>query len=264
MLHRYGRAIASRVGLRRSLPSLQDGASLSIEGLSVAYGQLEVLHDISLHVEHGESVALLGANGAGKTSLLKTLSGVLRPTGGSILFGGVDLSKLRIHELVRLGIAHVPEGRQILVGLTVEDNLRIAQVIRSDKYEAGQDLDFVLRMFPALKEKLGQRAGELSGGQQQMLAIGRALAANPKLLLLDEPSLGLAPALIDEMSARIEQIRAERSLSIVLVEQNVAMAANLTDRTYVMQTGSIVSEERSDSLLGRRDLLAAYLGTTAR
>ena len=205
---------------------------------------------------------MLGANGAGKTTLLKTISGVLRPTEGTIRFRGQDIRGRPPHELVRMGIAHVPEGREIFVRQTVEDNLRLALLVRRDKTGARDDVERVLDLFPALREKLRQRAEELSGGQQQMLAIARALLTRPRLLLLDEPSLGLAPTLMEEVASRLRDIRADGSMSILIVEQNVAMAIQLTDRTYVMRTGEFVSERPSAELWGRQDLIAAYLGPT--
>ncbi|HXG36096.1 MAG TPA: ABC transporter ATP-binding protein [Dehalococcoidia bacterium] len=226
-----------------------------------AYGPIEALHGVSLDVGPGEAVAILGANGAGKSTLLRSISGGMRPRSGKVVFRGVDITFRRPDEILRLGMAHVPEGRQILVRQTVEDNLLLGRMIRKDRAKAAQDMEEVLDFFPALKEKFRQMAGELSGGQQQMLAIARGLMANPRLLLLDEPSLGLAPALMEELTERIQRIRQERGMGIVLVEQNVFMAAEITDRAYILQTGRVISEQKSSELLGNRELLAAYLGS---
>lgn len=244
----------------RRLPETLGPFELRVVDLISSYGPIEALHGVSIHIAPGEAVAVLGANGAGKTTLLRTISGGMRPRQGSITFADVDITGWQPNEILRLGMAHVPEGRQILVRQTVEENLLLGRMIRRDRAQAKQDMDRLLQVFPALREKLKHLAGQLSGGQQQMLAIARGLMANPKLLLLDEPSLGLAPALVEELTELIQQIRAERGMGLMLVEQNVFMAAQLTERAYILQTGRIASEERSKDLLGNRAVLAAYLG----
>lgn len=234
---------------------------LEVKDLVAGYGPLEVLHNVSIKVTPGEAVAVLGANGAGKTTLLRAISGGLKARRGSVTFCGADITSRRPDEILRLGMAHIPEGRQIFVHQTVLENLLLGRMIRKDRAEAKTDLDRVLEVFPQLNGKLNQVAGELSGGQQQMLAIARSLMANPKLLLLDEPSLGLAPALMEELTGLIGRIRAERGMGIVLVEQNIFMASQLTERAYIMQSGRVISEERAADLMGDRDVMAAYLGT---
>lgn len=228
------------------------------------HGSVEALHGLSMQVAAGESVAVLGANGAGKTTLLRCISGTMRPRQGAIRFAGVNLTRLAPHEILRLGVAHIPEGRQIFTRQTVLENLLLGGLVRRDKAAAREDMEVLIAVFPPLKEKLYRAAGELSGGQQQMLAIARGLMANPKLLLLDEPSLGLSPLLVDELTELIKRIKNERQMGILLVEQNVFMASELTERAYVMRNGLIVSELRSEELLGSSDLVAAYLGDAAR
>lgn len=255
-----GSGVLTRLAEWWSSPQPAGPSALEVRNLVSAYGPIEALHGVSLHVAPGEAVAVLGANGAGKTTLLRTISGGMRPRAGSIRFAGVDISGRRPNEILRLGIAHVPEGRHILVRQTVHENLLLGSLIRKDRAKVKEDLDQVLQVFPVLKEKLKQVAGELSGGQQQMLAIARGLMADPKLLLLDEPSIGLAPALMEELTGLIQRIRAERQTGLLLVEQNVFMAAQLTERAYLLQTGRIASEMPSADLLGHREVLAAYLG----
>jgi ABC-type branched-subunit amino acid transport system ATPase component len=233
---------------------------LQLRDVTIGYGPIAAVHGLSLSVGAGEAVALLGANGAGKSTTLRALSGLLRPRSGQILWDGTDLVGRRPADILRLGIAHVPEGRQLFAQQTVAENLLLGQLVRKDRARALEDMDYLLGVFPALKPKLKQPAGQLSGGQQQMLAIARGLMSNPRLLLLDEPSLGLSPMLVDEVAELIARLRSERQMSLLLVEQNPFMAARLTERVYVLQTGRIRSELRSSDVMGNVALLDAYLG----
>jgi branched-chain amino acid transport system ATP-binding protein len=232
-------------------------AALRVEQLVATYGRIEVLHGVSFHVDGGEAVGLVGANGAGKTTTLRAISGVVTRSARVLEHDGDDISRLRPHRVVRRGVAHVPEGRGILGHLTVKENLLLGAPGVKDRESR---LDGLLDVFPVLRDKLRQPGAQLSGGQQQMLAIARGLMANPTLLLLDEPSLGLSPKLVEDVTALIARVRRERKMSLVLVEQNVGMAAELTDRTYVMRRGQIVREERSQDLFEDRQLLETYLG----
>ncbi|MDQ7850135.1 MAG: ABC transporter ATP-binding protein [Armatimonadota bacterium] len=231
---------------------------LSVENLEVAYGGIWAVRGVSLHVGDGELVAVLGANGAGKTTLLKAISGVVRPRNGRIIFRGHSLLGLAPHQVTRLGIGHVPEGRQLLPLLSVMDNLRLGAYARRDRF-IRDDLEQVFAYFPILAERRRQPAGTLSGGEQQMLAIGRALMSRPRLLLLDEPSLGLAPLLVRTIFMVIEQIRAA-GRAILLVEQNARMALNIAERAYVMETGRIVLTGTAAELAATPAVAAAYLG----
>ncbi|MFL9825167.1 ABC transporter ATP-binding protein [Rhodoplanes sp. SY1] len=231
---------------------------LTVDGLSSAYGRIEVLHGVSLDVAAGEIVALVGSNGAGKTTLLRTLSGVQPATAGRIVFEGEDIGRLPSHARVVRGIAQSPEGRQVFGPLTVEDNLRLGAFRRNDE-TVGTRLDAVYAMFPVLAERRRSPAASLSGGQQQMLAIGRALMAQPKLLLLDEPSLGLAPLLVDQILAAVVDLKA-RGITVLLVEQNASAALAIADRGYVLEVGHIVHEGAGAALLQDPKVRAAYLG----
>jgi branched-chain amino acid transport system ATP-binding protein len=231
---------------------------LSVKNLKSRYGRIEVLHGISLDVQEGEIVALVGSNGAGKTTLLRAISGVQPATAGSILFAGLPITRLRPHRRVSLGMSQVPEGRQVFASLPVADNLRLGAVSRRDGAIAA-DLDQVYAMFPVLAEKRSQRAGTLSGGQQQMLAIGRALMARPKLILLDEPSMGLAPLLVEQIFGVIADFR-RRGLTVLLVEQNAHAALAIADRGYVLETGRITIGGPGSELLRDPRVRAAYLG----
>ena len=233
---------------------------LAVEGLVVSYGAIEALHGVSLEVRAGEIVTLIGANGAGKTTLLKTLSGLLTPRAGRALFEGKDLARLPPHEIVRLGLAHVPEGRRIFTNLTVRENLEMGAYTLRSKSEIAARLEHVLRLFPRLSERIGQPGGTLSGGEQQMLAIGRAMMLRPRLLLLDEPSLGLAPLLVQEIFREIARINREDGTTILLVEQNANLALALATRGYVLETGSVVLSDAASALLENPDVKAAYLG----
>ncbi|RYX86044.1 MAG: ABC transporter ATP-binding protein [Bradyrhizobiaceae bacterium] len=230
---------------------------LEISNLRSAYGRIEVLKGISLHVNANEVVALVGSNGAGKTTLLRTLSGV-QPARGEITFLGERIDKLPPHRRVARGILQSPEGRQIFGSLSVEDNLRLGGYLRKDK-GIDEDRDRIFEMFPILKEKRRLLAGGLSGGQQQMLAIGRALMGKPKLLLLDEPSLGLSPLLVDQIIAAIVSLRAA-GITVLLVEQNAVAALEIADRGYVIETGQIVHEGTASALLSDPKVMSAYLG----
>ncbi|HEY1747118.1 MAG TPA: ABC transporter ATP-binding protein [Xanthobacteraceae bacterium] len=231
---------------------------LSVKNLKSRFGRIEVLHGISFEVREGEIVTLVGSNGAGKTTLLRAISGVQPVSDGSIVFAGSPITHLRPHRRVGLGVSQVPEGRQVFVSLSVADNLRLGAVSRRDDAIA-TDLDEVYAMFPVLAEKRNQRAGTLSGGQQQMLAIGRALMARPKLILLDEPSMGLAPLLVEQIFAVIADFR-RRGLTVLLVEQNANAALAIADRGYVLETGRITIGARGNELMRDPRVRAAYLG----
>ena len=231
---------------------------LTVDGLSSAYGRIAVLHEVSLTVAAGEIVALVGSNGAGKTTLLRTLSGVQPAKGGRILFEGAPIERQAPHRRVALGISQSPEGRQVFGPLSVEDNLRLGAYRRQDAGRTAR-LDRVFNLFPVLAEKRKSPAMSLSGGQQQMLAIGRALMAAPKLLLLDEPSLGLAPLLVDQILAAVTGLRAE-GITVLLVEQNASAALAIADRGYVLETGRVVMEGTGAALLNDARVKTAYLG----
>lgn len=231
---------------------------LTVEGLSSAYGRIAVLHEVSLTVAQGEIVALVGSNGAGKTTLLRTISGVQPLTGGRILFDGRPIERMPAHARVGLGIAQSPEGRQVFGPLSVEDNLRLGAFRKQDA-GLGDRLAQAYAMFPILKEKRAIPAMSLSGGQQQMLAIARALMAAPKLLLLDEPSLGLAPLLVDQILNAVVSLR-DQGMTILLVEQNASAALAIADRGYVLETGKMVHQGAAQSLLADPKMRAAYLG----
>jgi branched-chain amino acid transport system ATP-binding protein len=233
------------------------GTCLRISDLVAGYsGKVDVLHGVSLEVADKEAVAILGANGAGKSTLLRTVSGLLEARSGEISFRGDDITGMPPHRIAQSGIAHVPEGREIFVYQTVAENLKLGAMGADD---ADERLIQLLEVFPILEEKLGQDAGELSGGQQQMLAIARGLMSSPKLLMLDEPSLGLSPKLVDEVGALLAMVRAELGVTVLLVEQNAAVAAGVADRAYVMRRGRIALEEKAEAILGSEDVLSAYL-----
>ena len=231
---------------------------LSFNNVSTFYGKIQALHDVSIDVQAGEIVTLIGANGAGKTTLLMTLCGDPRATTGSIRYEGDELTGMTTAEIMRKDIAIVPEGRRVFSRLTVEENLSMGAFF-SDKETRQVQLDTVLTLFPRLKERYQQRAGTMSGGEQQMLAIGRALMSKPRLLLLDEPSLGLAPIIIQQIFDIIEQLR-QQGVTVFLVEQNANQALKLADRGYVMEHGHIVLEDTGEALLANPDVRKAYLG----
>lgn len=232
---------------------------LKIRDLHVGYGKIEVLKGISLEIHQGEIVTLIGPNGAGKTTLLKTISGLLRPTRGSIEYHGTRIDRLSPEQIVRLGISHAPEGRRVFARSTVAENLAIGAFVRKDRIGITDDIGRLMERFPVLKERRSQLAGTLSGGEQQMLSTSRALMSQPKLLLLDEPSMGLAPGLVKEVFNIIKQIHSDGA-TILLVEQNAAMALGIADRAYVIETGQIALEGRAGELLDDDQVRKSYLG----
>jgi branched-chain amino acid transport system ATP-binding protein len=232
---------------------------LALEDVDVAYGCVQALQGVSLEVREGEVVTLIGSNGAGKTTTLKTVSGLLRPRAGRVLLRDQDVSGLPPHEIVRRGVAHVPEGRRIFMALTVRENLEMGGFVR-DRRAVAEGVERAFALFPRLRERAEQPGGTLSGGEQQMLAIGRALVARPRLLLLDEPSLGLAPLLVQEIFREIGRINREDGVTILLVEQNAHLALALASRGYVLETGRVVLEGRCDALLVNPQVREAYLG----
>ena len=236
---------------------------LEVKDLRVSYGKIEAIKGISLHVEKGEIVTLVGANGAGKTTLLKTISGILKPTNGVINFEGKDVQTIAPHDRVLEGLCQAPEGRGIFPGMTVLENLEMGKFARKEwKKELDEDLERIYTLFPRLKERQNQAGGTLSGGEQQMLSIGRALMSRPRLLLLDEPSMGLAPMFIQQIFKIIREIQ-EQGVSILLVEQNAAQALACANRAYILETGNIVKEGSGKELLKDDAVKKAYLGTGA-
>jgi branched-chain amino acid transport system ATP-binding protein len=231
---------------------------LAVREIEVAYGTIKALHGVTLDVRKGEIVTLIGANGAGKTTTLRTISGLLKPRTGSVEFKGADITGVKPHVIVSRGISHVPEGRGIFANLTVQDNLELGGYLRKDKITQAE-YDRVFSLFPVLKERIKQNAGTLSGGEQQMLAISRALMAKPTLLLLDEPSLGLAPQMVQTIFRVIREINAEGT-TILLVEQNAHMALVTAHRGYVMETGEITASDETKALLASDRIKKAYLG----
>ena len=236
---------------------------LRLRDVEVSYGAVRALRGITLDVEPGTIVALLGANGAGKSTIQKAISGLLKPTSGDIEFEGHRLNALSPRDIIRLGIAPVPEGRRIFKDLTVSENLRMGAYTRSDRAGIAQDQDMVLHLFPVLKERATQLGGSLSGGEQQMLTIARGLMARPRLLLLDEPSLGLAPLVIADIFRVLREINAEKGTTLLVVEQNVHVALQNADYAYVLQLGRVTIEGRARELQENREVVASYLGTQA-
>ncbi len=234
-------------------------ALLELSGVHTYYGNIQALKGISLTVNEGEVVTLIGSNGAGKTTTLRTIAGVLRPRKGTIQLADRDLTKTPPNEIVRLGVAHAPEGRRIFPRMTVRENLEMGAFARKDPSGIQQDFDRVFALFPRLKERLEQKGGTLSGGEQQMLAIGRALMARPKILLLDEPSMGLSPILVETIFEIVRDIN-QQGTTILLVEQNALMALSVATRGYVLQTGQIVLEDTSEKLRQNEMVRKAYLG----
>jgi branched-chain amino acid transport system ATP-binding protein len=233
---------------------------LEIKNLQVSYGAINALHGISLSVPVGKIVTLIGANGAGKTTTLKTISGLLKPKSGEIFYDGKNIAGLPPHQIVKLGISHVPEGRMIFANLTVLENLQLGAYLQTDKQIVRRELEHVFVLFPRLKERVKQIAGTLSGGEQQMLAIGRALMSKPKLLLLDEPSLGLAPLLVKTIFEKIVEINREQGITILLVEQNANLALGISHFGYVLETGKIILQDDSAALRQNPQVKSAYLG----
>jgi branched-chain amino acid transport system ATP-binding protein len=235
---------------------------LTIRNVSAHYGGIQALYGISLEEREGEIVALIGANGAGKTTLLNLISGIIRPSGGEMLFNGMNLTSFSPEEIVELGIVQVPEGRLLFGPLTVKENLELGAYRlrrKEDKTKISEDFEYIMQLFPVLNDRLQQRAQTLSGGEQQMLAIGRGLMAKPRLLLLDEPSLGLAPLIVQEILVVIKRLKNEGA-TILLVEQNARAALKISDRAYVMETGRIRLQGKAEDLLGNDEVKKAYLG----
>ena len=234
-------------------------AMLEVKGLQVYYGMIQALKDVSFEVNQGEIIALIGANGAGKTTTLHTLTGLLPSKQGSIVFEGVDITKTPAHKIVEMGIAHIPEGRRVFSQLSVYENLIMGAYTRKDKKEIAENMENVYKRFPRLKERKTQRAGTLSGGEQQMLAMGRALMSNPKMIVMDEPSMGLSPIFVNEIFDIIEKVSASGT-TVLLVEQNAKKALSIADRAYVLETGKIVLSGDAKTLMNDDSIKKAYLG----
>ena len=239
---------------------------LRLESVSASHGAIQALRNVSLHVSEGEIVTLLGGNGSGKTTLMRVISGVHPPSKGRLVFGGQNIAGLAAERILRLGVGQVPEGRQIFAPLSVLDNLLLGAYVRyrgEEKKEVWKDLEGIFGLFPVLKERKGQRAGTLSGGEQQMVAIGRTLMSRPRLLLLDEPSMGLAPKVVGDIFRAIRTLPA-RGTTILLVEQNAKAALRIAERGYVMETGRIILEGETEDLLNNKEVQRAYLGKEYR
>ena len=238
---------------------MNPGPLLELENVTAFYGDLQALFGLSLRIETGEIVTLIGSNGAGKTTTLRVISGTKRAAGGSVRFAGNDVSRVPPHEMVARGVSHVPEGRQVFPFLTVRENLSLGAYTRRARPEMKHLLEEQLALFPRLAERMHQPAGTLSGGEQQMVAIARGLMAQPKLLLLDEPSLGLAPKVVDEVFEKIREVR-HKGITMLIVEQNVVMGLSIADRGYVVQHGAILLQDTAKNLLNNEMVRAAYLG----
>ena len=237
------------------------GELLKVENINVYYGSIHAIKDVSFHVDEGEIVTMIGANGAGKTTTMHTISGLLRSETGKITYDGKVISKMEPHKIVSLGLAQCPEGRRVFSGLTDAENLQMGAYSRKDgKDPVDADLKMVFGLFPRLEERKNQSAGTLSGGEQQMLAIGRALMSKPKMLLLDEPSMGLSPLLVKEIFRIIETINKQQGVTVLLVEQNAKMALNIADRGYVLETGNVTMEGKAADLISDPAVRSAYLG----
>lgn len=232
---------------------------LKITDLEVYYGVIQAIKGISFEVKEGEVIALIGANGAGKTTILHTVTGLIAPKAGRIEFEGTDITKTPAHKIVSMGMAHVPEGRRVFAQLSVYENLKLGAYTRSDKTEIEQTLEMVYKRFPRLKERRNQAAGTLSGGEQQMLAMGRALMSHPKIILMDEPSMGLSPIFVNEIFDIIKEVSAG-GITVLLVEQNVKKALGIADRAYVLETGNIVLTGEAKALMNDESIKKAYLG----
>ena len=232
---------------------------LNVTDLNVHYGAIEALHGISFEVNEGEIISLIGSNGAGKTTTLHALSNIVKKTRGTVMFEGQDITRLAPDSIVRTGLIQVPEGRRIFANMSVHENLELGAYTRTDRSGIKSDMEKVFTLFPRLKERIRQTGGTLSGGEQQMLAMGRALMSKPKLLLLDEPSMGLAPILVDEIFSIIKEINAEGT-TILLVEQNAFKALNIAHRAYILETGSVVKTAEASSLIKDESVKKAYLG----
>jgi len=238
---------------------MEDTAMLEVKNLQVYYGVIQALKDVSFTVNEGEVIALIGANGAGKTTILRTITGLISAKAGEVLYEGINLQKLPPHKIVSLGIAHVPEGRHVFAQLTVYENLLMGAFTRKDKAEIEDTLQSVYTRFPRLKERKNQLAGTLSGGEQQMLAMGRALMSKPKIMLMDEPSMGLSPILVGEIFDIVKSI-SESGTTVLLVEQNAKKALSIADRAYVLETGRIVLADDAKKLMDNESVKKAYLG----
>lgn len=234
-------------------------AMLEVKDIKVHYGMIQAIKGVSFEVKEGEVIALIGANGAGKTTILHTITGLLSPKSGSITFEGTNITKVPAHKIVSMGMAHVPEGRRVFAELTVLQNLKMGAYTRKDKEEIAQTLQSVYERFPRLEERQNQLAGTLSGGEQQMLAMGRALMSHPKIILMDEPSMGLSPIFVNEIFDIIEQV-SKSGTTVLLVEQNAKKALSIADRAYVLETGNIVLEGNAGDLLNDASIKKAYLG----
>ena len=234
-------------------------AMLEVKDLQVYYGVIQALKGISFHVNQGEVIALIGANGAGKTTTLQTLTGILSPKSGSIVFEGKDLTRTPAHKIVEMGMAHVPEGRRVFADMSVYENLLLGAYTRKDKAEIAESLASVYKRFPRLEERKGQRAGTLSGGEQQMLAMGRALMSRPRIILMDEPSMGLSPIFVNEIFDIIREV-SESGTTVLLVEQNAKKALSIADRAYVLETGRITLSGTAKELASSEAVRKAYLG----
>ena len=233
---------------------------LEVKNLIVNYGAITALHGVSLQIRQGDIVTLIGANGAGKTTTLKAISGLLKCRSGEVLFQGRNISKCRPHQIVKLGISQVPEGRMIFANLTVLENLQMGAYLRTDKTAIRNEMDYVFSIFPRLRERLKQVGGTLSGGEQQMLAIGRALMSRPRFLMLDEPSLGIAPLLVKTIFEKIVEINRQQGITILLVEQNANLALEISRYGYVLETGRIILQDHSPALRQNPQVRSAYLG----
>lgn len=234
-------------------------AMLEVKNLEVYYGVIQAIKGISFEVNEGEVIALIGANGAGKTTTLQTITGMLKPAAGEIFFEGQDIVKVPGHKIVSMGMAHIPEGRRVFAQLSVYENLKLGAYTRKDKQEIEQTLERVYQSFPRLRERKNQMAGTLSGGEQQMLAMGRALMSKPKMILMDEPSMGLSPILVEEIFGIIREISAGGT-TVLLVEQNAKKALAIADRAYVLETGNIVLSGDADDMMNNESVKKAYLG----
>lgn len=234
-------------------------AMLEVKDLEVYYGMIQAIKGISFEVNKGEVIALIGANGAGKTTTLQTITGLLSPKKGSVMFEGKDITKIPAHKIVSMGMAHVPEGRRVFADLSVYENLKLGAYTRKDKENLNKDLESIYERFPRLAERKNQSAGTLSGGEQQMLAMGRALMSKPSIILMDEPSMGLSPILVNEIFDIIESI-SKSGTTVLLVEQNAKKALSIADRAYVLETGKIVTSGKASELLEDDSIKKAYLG----
>lgn len=232
---------------------------MEVKDIEVYYGMIQAIKGVSFHVNQGEVIALIGANGAGKTTILHTISGLLSPKSGSVLFEGQDITKVPGHKIVSMGMAHVPEGRRVFAQLTVLQNLKMGAYTRKNKEEIRQTLENVFLRFPRLEERQNQLAGTLSGGEQQMLAMGRALMSHPKIILMDEPSMGLSPIFVNEIFDIIQEV-SKGGTTVLLVEQNAKKALSIADRAYVLETGKIVLDGKAQDLLNDDSVKKAYLG----